>query len=68
VKIYWFLSGIREALTPSVSSVLSTQRQMGKTKLAKDLIDQVPFKSQFIDADVLIYHKAPPTKVVIDWI
>lgn len=46
------------ALTPGKVIVLYGPRQVGKTTLAKDLIDQTALRSQFINADELVYREA----------
>lgn len=59
MKIQRFLlSQIKDALTPGKVIILYGPRQVGKTTLAKDLISQVSLKSQFVNADELIYREA----------
>jgi len=52
------LGQLRDALLPGKVVVLYGPRQVGKTTLAHDLVDSVPFRSKFINADELIYREA----------
>jgi uncharacterized protein len=59
MKIQRFLlSQIEDSLTPGKIIVLYGPRQVGKTTLAKELLSQVSLKSQFINADELVYREA----------
>ena len=58
MKIQRFLlSQIMEMLIPGKVIVLYGPRQVGKTTLAKDLIESVKMRSRFINADELIYRE-----------
>lgn len=52
------LPQIKELLIPGKVLVLYGPRQVGKTTLAKDLIDSVSLRSRFINADELVYREA----------
>lgn len=46
------------SLLPGKVLVLYGPRQVGKTTLARDLINAVPYRSKFINADELLYREA----------
>jgi predicted AAA+ superfamily ATPase len=50
------LSQIRDNLQPGKVFVLYGPRQVGKTTLAKDLIETLPFRSKFVNADEIAYR------------
>jgi uncharacterized protein len=52
------LNQLKDALIPGKVLVLYGPRQVGKTTLAKELLDSVPFRSQYINADELVYREA----------
>ncbi|MCS6847392.1 MAG: ATP-binding protein [Anaerolineae bacterium] len=52
------LSQIKDLLLPGKVVVLYGPRQVGKTTLAKDLLDAVSWRSRFVNADELIYREA----------
>lgn len=52
------LTKLPEYLLPGKVIVLYGPRQVGKTTLAHDLLDAVPLRSRFINADELIYRES----------
>jgi len=50
------LSQIQDTLQPGKVLVLYGPRQVGKTTLAKDLIETLPFRSKFVNADEIVYR------------
>lgn len=52
------LAQIREAITPGKVLVLYGPRQVGKTTLVKELLQEVPLRSRFVNADELMYREA----------
>ena len=54
----YLLTQLQEYLLPGKVLVLYGPRQVGKTTLAKDLIESVPLRSKFVNADELIYREA----------
>jgi hypothetical protein len=52
------LSQLKDALFPGKVLVLYGPRQVGKTTLAKDLLNSISLRSKFINADELIYREA----------
>jgi predicted AAA+ superfamily ATPase len=52
------LEQLKANLIPGKVLVLYGPRQVGKTTLAKDLIEVVPFRCKFVNADELIYREA----------
>jgi len=50
------LSQIQDTLQPGKVLVLYGPRQVGKTTLAKDLIEMLPFRSKFVNADEIVYR------------
>ena len=52
------LPQIKDFLIPGKVLVLYGPRQVGKTTLSHDLIDSLPYRSRFINADELIYREA----------
>jgi len=50
-------SQIETALQPGKVMVLYGPRQVGKTTLARDLIDTLPLRSKFVNADELLYRE-----------
>lgn len=52
------LSRIRDSILPGKVLVLYGPRQVGKTTLAHDLVEMLPLRSKFVNADELIYREA----------
>ncbi|MCI0608554.1 MAG: ATP-binding protein [Anaerolineae bacterium] len=52
------LSEIQKSILPGKVLVLYGPRQVGKTTLAKDLMDSVSLRTRFVNADELIYREA----------
>ncbi len=52
------LEQLRANLIPGKVLVLYGPRQVGKTTLARDLIEVAPFRCKFVNADELIYREA----------
>jgi predicted AAA+ superfamily ATPase len=51
------LAQIRASLMPGKVLVLYGPRQVGKTTLANDLLNLIPLRSRFVNADELIYRE-----------
>ena len=52
------LAQMEQAITPGKVLVLYGPRQVGKTTLAKSLIENTPLRTRFLNADELIYREA----------
>ncbi len=52
------LSDIQKSILPGKVLVLYGPRQVGKTTLAKDLLQSLPQRTRFINADELLYREA----------
>jgi len=52
------LSEIQKSLIPGKVLVLYGARQVGKTTLAKDLLQSLPLRTRFVNADELMYREA----------
>jgi hypothetical protein len=52
------LSEIRKSIIPGKVLVLYGARQVGKTTLAKDLLQSLPLRTRFVNADELMYREA----------
>ncbi len=54
----FMLDQLKDALTPGKVFVLYGPRQVGKTTLAKHLLDVVSLRTKFVNADELVYREA----------
>ncbi len=54
----FLLEQIQGFLQPGKALVLYGPRQVGKTTLAKDLLERLPLRSKFINADEIAYREA----------
>lgn len=52
------MAQLKDSLIPGKVLVLYGPRQVGKTTLAKDIVESLPLHSRFINADELIYREA----------
>jgi predicted AAA+ superfamily ATPase len=52
------LPELQNSIIPGKVLVLYGPRQVGKTTLAKDLLDALPLRTRFINADELLYREA----------
>ena len=53
----FLLSQIENSLQAGKVTVLYGPRQVGKTTLVKDLMDKLPLRSKFVNADELVYRE-----------